>query len=319
VHVGCAVRAGQADEASWQRCPTCRQDWTGKLQLQLCRERCRLASGRPEGHKERLDAGTCLVVALSSNDMPVEALKLGRTNVAAHRRAHHDEHPDTIGAMAALAEALSELQDHAAALVLLTEIVSVQQRQLESVQLAREGPGATWWMQTRQLDAIRRVANTHDQMGNHQLALPLHHEVLEAHSKTAEDADDIDVLHSRSGLAGCHALMGDHQLALPIYMDVLERDRRVLGNEHPNTLTDVGNCAETLCKLGDHAAAVPLFREAVAGMAAVLGDESVGARYWRRWADCNARGECGPNFEAFKAEQETMYERRAKRSRRGAH
>jgi hypothetical protein len=124
-------------------------------------------------------------------------------------------------------------------------------------------------------------------------------------------------------LALCHTLpsygMGDHQPALSIYMDVLERERRVLGNEHPNTLTDVGNCAETLCKLGDHATAVPLFREAVAGMAAVLGDESVGARYWRRWADCNARGECGPNFEAFKAEQETMYERRAKRSRRGAH
>ena len=33
--------------------------------------------------------------------------------------------------------------------------------------------------------------------------------------------------------------------------------------------------------------------------------------------ECNAKGECGPGFEAFKAEQETMYERRAKRPRRG--
>ena len=117
--------------------------------------------------------------------------------MAAHRRARHDEHPDTIGAMAALAEALSELQDHAAALVLLTEIVSVQQRQLEeSVLPARVGPGATWWTQARQLDAIHRVAITHNQMGNHQLALPLHQEVVEAQSKAAEDADDMDVLHS---------------------------------------------------------------------------------------------------------------------------
>ena len=49
--------------------------------------------------------------------------------------------------------------------------------------------------------------------------------------------------------------MGDHQPALSIYMDVLEWERRVLGNEHPNAPTDVGNCAETLCQLGDHAAA----------------------------------------------------------------
>jgi hypothetical protein len=33
-------------------------------------------------------------------------------------------------------------------------------------------------------------------MENHQLALPLHQEVVEAQSKAAEDADDMDVLHS---------------------------------------------------------------------------------------------------------------------------
>ena len=123
------------------------------------------------------------------------------------------------------------------------------------------------------------------------------------------------MLISRADLACCHALMGDQQLALPMYMDVLKRERRVLGNDHPNTLTDVGNCAETLCHLGDHAAAAPLFQEAVAGMAAFHSGESNVTRYWRRWADYNARGECGPDFEAFKAEQETMYERRAKRPR----
>ena len=125
------------------------------------------------------------------------------------------------------------------------------------------------------------------------------------------------MLISRADLACCHALMGEQQLALPMYMDVLKRERRVLGNDHPNTLTDVGNCAETLCHLGDHAAAAPLFQEAVVGTVAVFGDASLDMRYLRRWVDCNARGECGPEFKAFKAEQETMYERRAKRPRRG--
>jgi hypothetical protein len=40
-------------------------------------------------------------------------------------------------------------------------------------------------------------------------------------------------------------------------------------------------------------------------------------RYFRRWLQVNARRDtAGPTFEDFKAEQETPYERRAKRRRR---
>jgi tetratricopeptide (TPR) repeat protein len=219
----------------------------------------------------------------------------------------YGEHPQTLDAMVALAEALDDLQDHAAALALFSEVVVVGRRLVGVEPDDNEVPLA---------NCLCRLACTHVGMGNHQLALPLIQEAVEVLSRLL-DADDSQVLIARGDLAYCHAQMGDHPLALPMYVDVLERERRVLGNEHPNTLTDVGNCAETLCLLGDHAAAAPLFREVVAGMAASRGDEDIYVRYWRRWLDCNARRERGPNYEAFKAEQETMYERRAKRPRMG--
>ena len=225
----------------------------------------------------------------------------------AHRRVYGGEHPYTLRAMAVLAEALNELQDYAAALALRTEIVAMARR------LADEGRLLGFLCAN-----ISSLANTHDSMGNYKLALPLYQEAVEVHSRSL-DADDVDLLMSRNNLANCHGQMGNYQLALSIYMDVLQRGRRVLGNEHPHTLTVAGNCAETLCQLGDHTAAAPLFQEAVAGMAAAHSDESLSTRYWRRWIECNAKGQCGPDFDSFKAEQETMYERRAKRPRRGSH
>jgi tetratricopeptide (TPR) repeat protein len=256
-------------------------------------------------------------VALYANDVPVEALKLGRSNLAAHRRAYGDEHPATLCAMGALAQSLSDLQDHAAALALQMEVVAAGRR------VAGVG---TWhrglelepkFYETREVPhQLCSLARTHDSLGNHQLALPLYQEAVEILSKVL-DADAQDLLIARNNLANCHSQMGDHQLALTIYMDVLKRERRVLGNAHPHTLTNVGNCAETLCQLGDHAAAAPLFQEAVAGMTAVRGGEYFDTRYLRRWMECNTKGECGPEYDAFKAEHETMYERRAKRPRTG--
>ena len=165
------MKAAQANEDAWHDCPTCKQGWTGKLQLQLCRERWRLASGRPEDDDERLSAGTSLVVSLRVNGAPVEALKLGRTNLDAHRRAYGGEDPDTLRAMAALAQTLSEDSlDCAVALAMQTEIIAVKRR------LAALEPE---YFSYEYADIIR-LANTHSRMGNHQLALPLYQEVVDS-------------------------------------------------------------------------------------------------------------------------------------------
>ena len=66
---------------------------------------------------------------------------------------------------------------------------------------------------------------------------------------------------------------GDVAAALPLLRRTLEAADRVLGPEHPYTLSSVNNLASCLQALGDAAGALPLFRHALAGYERVLGVE----------------------------------------------
>jgi hypothetical protein len=107
---------------------------------------------------------------------------------------------------------------------------------------------------------------------------------------------------------------GDAAGALPLYRRTLDGFERVLGKEHPNTLTGVANLSECLRSLGDAAGALLLHRRAIESRERVLGKEhpdtlgsvnslaeclrslgdaagpcsSIGAR-WRAASGCSAR------------------------------
>jgi tetratricopeptide (TPR) repeat protein len=66
---------------------------------------------------------------------------------------------------------------------------------------------------------------------------------------------------------------GDAAGALPLHRRALETSERVLGKEHPQTLTSVNNLALCLETLGDAAAALPLYRRALESSERVLGKE----------------------------------------------
>jgi tetratricopeptide (TPR) repeat protein len=66
---------------------------------------------------------------------------------------------------------------------------------------------------------------------------------------------------------------GDAAGALPLYQRALEGSERVLGKEHPGTLTSVDNLAGCTLDLGDAARALPLYRRALEGRERVLGAE----------------------------------------------
>jgi hypothetical protein len=61
-----------------------------------------------------------------------------------------------------------------------------------------------------------------------------------------------------------------------IYREVLVVKRRVLGPEHPDTLTTANNLAHALDNQGKHAEAATLFREAIVIQRRVLGPEHPG-------------------------------------------
>ena len=58
-HLACIAKAAQTMNARmWQECPTCKQEWTGQMELGLTRARVASLASRPEGDWERLNAGS---------------------------------------------------------------------------------------------------------------------------------------------------------------------------------------------------------------------------------------------------------------------
>jgi len=67
--------------------------------------------------------------------------------------------------------------------------------------------------------------------------------------------------------------MGRYAEARDLYQDTLDRCRRVLGDDHPNTLTSASNLANDLRDLGDHQAARDLNQATLDRKRRVLGDD----------------------------------------------
>jgi Flp pilus assembly protein TadD len=76
-----------------------------------------------------------------------------------------------------------------------------------------------------------------------------------------------------NNLAGMLWAQGDHAAARKLQEQVLEARRRVLGQEHPNTLTAMNNLAGMLWAQGDHAAARKLQEQVLEARRRVLGQE----------------------------------------------
>ncbi|MGH8552806.1 MAG: tetratricopeptide repeat protein, partial [Methylococcales bacterium] len=79
-------------------------------------------------------------------------------------------------------------------------------------------------------------------------------------------------LWSLNNLAHCLKSMGRPGEALPLYEQDLKACRRVLGEEHPDTLTSRNNMATCLDSLGRPDKALPLFRQVVEARQRVLGE-----------------------------------------------
>ncbi len=309
-HVGCIVKAAAVDERLFQRCPTCKQDWGGKLELALRREEYRQAYSKPTDCDPRcqLQAKMQLGQTFLVQDRSVEALRLADEARAECEQVFGQEDELTLAAKGILSEVLNELQDHAGALKLVEEVAAVMRR--------KDGVEDDFT-----LVAIASLSQTHIYMENFDLALPLLEEVVAVRRRQYAEAVDtndeeqgfdlIRMLQDIYMLASCYVDLNQFEQAWPLYNEALEGFRRVVGNDHIDTVTCVGNKGEALCRAGKHSDAEPLLEAAAAGMRAAYGEDHINYRYLQRWVDCNARREVGPRMPEFKHEQSTMYERRA--------
>ena len=67
--------------------------------------------------------------------------------------------------------------------------------------------------------------------------------------------------------------LGRSEEALPYYELALEGRRRVLGNDHPDTLGSINNMGSVLDSLGRYEEALPYYEESLEGRRRVLGND----------------------------------------------
>jgi hypothetical protein len=225
-HLPCLVKyAGANDIASrgksWQQCSTCKQDYTGELQLGLARAHWELVRGRAAEDAERRDAAVDLAAALQDACDFDGALPLFEETLAVERRISGDDHPNTLGCISNLANVHSSMDNHGLALPLYTEALAKRRRLLGD-----EDPAT--------LTSINNLAPLHIAMGNLGLALALCEEALAGRRRVLGDAHP-RTLDSISIMALVRDDMGEHAAAATLMREALAGRRRVLGEDHPHT------------------------------------------------------------------------------------
>ncbi|KAK5699194.1 hypothetical protein LTR17_023447, partial [Elasticomyces elasticus] len=82
-------------------------------------------------------------------------------------------------------------------------------------------------------------------------------------------------------LAATYRNQGRWKKAEELEVEVMEASRRVLGGEHPSTLSSMANLTATYCNQGRRNEAKYLLQEAVDSSAGMLGDSHPDTLAWR--------------------------------------
>ncbi|MEV0896599.1 tetratricopeptide repeat protein [Actinoplanes sp. NPDC049802] len=100
---------------------------------------------------------------------------------------------------------------------------------------------------------------------------------LNAATRSASQAADNDLVTTTAFLNNRHGLFlegqGDVRAAILLFEQALADRRRVLGDDHPDTLTSVNNLAGAYRSAGDLGRAIGLFEQALADRRRILGDD----------------------------------------------
>ena len=221
-HLSCVVEAATHDVNVWTTCPTCRQEFTGAMDVGLAKARWELVRDRPSDDAERLFVANNLAVTLkeSAGDN-AGALTLMEEVLTVRRKTLGDVHPDTLDSIINLALQHNEMGNFESALPL----------SLEAVASAREQLGST---NEHTLVAISCLAAVHNSLRNFEQAKPLHEEALAAR-KAMLGEGHLETMNSTFLLGQCLFGLGQHEEGLALLEEASERSRKVLGKGHPSS------------------------------------------------------------------------------------
>ena len=216
-----------------------------------------------EDHPGTLASATGLAVDLRALGETQAARELDEDILARYRRVLGEDHPDTLISASNLAIDLRALGETQAA------------RELDEDTLARQPPRA------------RRGPPRHARLRQQPRHRP-------ARAGRAPGGPGTGRGHPGPRTAACSArttptrsappttspvdlrALGDTQAARELDEDTLARSRRVLGEDHPDTLNSANNLAIDLRALGEHQAARELDEDTLARRRRVLGEDHPG-------------------------------------------
>ncbi len=218
-----------------------------------------------DDHRDTLIAMGELAETRSSQGDFEAAEQLQQKVLQARRTLLGECHPETLAAVAALAMTQTQLGELGAARALLLSTSDIARRSLGEAHPSTLGIDAI-------LGYVLAVSGDLDG-GEARLDQAL------AHNKR-HGADDLRVIATTFGLAMLRSMRNDHEAAKTLYQQVVEARRRVLGDEHPDTLHAMAMLASTHVALFDFGRAVELFDTAIGAAKRSLGELHPARLFW---------------------------------------
>ena len=245
------------DLSAWVECGTCKQRFTGAMQLGLAEACCATTKHLPEEDKLRIMAAGNLASAVHARGRLAEAEAKYREILAVMRRAFGQEDPNTMAMAMNLATALAQQQKYAQAETAFREMLAVQRRVL--------GPEDRDTLTSRQ-----NLATLVTAQGKVAEAEALYRDVLPVLTRLL-GPEHPDTLRTMANLGNALARQHKEAEAQVIYREVLASQKQVLGPAHPQTLLTNANLATTLDRQGRFVDAQAMYREVMAAQQRVLG------------------------------------------------
>jgi tetratricopeptide (TPR) repeat protein len=219
-HVSCLISAAAHQSKLWLQCPTCKQDFTGAVRMELARAHWELCRQRPEADFERLVALSNRAASLVESGDDAAARPLYEELVAVQRRTQGNDHPHTLEDIGRLAGVLSETGENAEAQSLLEEAVA-------GLRLTMGDEAEVT------LDTVETLAAVHGRLGAWAKARLLFEEVAVGYRRTAPVAPRTFTTIGNLGNALMQA--GDITAALALREEAAASALRELGPDHPTT------------------------------------------------------------------------------------
>ena len=248
--------------AAWIFCSTCKQLFTGLVQLRLAIALWALHARALDMNQVRLVAVGLYAAALCDAGEHAEAVRLKRGILAVQTRVFGPEHPLNLNSACNLAGSLSRLGECAEAAVLLRTALAARTRTV--------GPDDEITLTTEVI-----LVNTLHRQGKYAEAEAICRGTLEKQRRILGH-DHRNTLASSGNLAALLSLQGRHAAAaVEIERDVLVRKTRLLGAEHKETLITAANLGVSLASCGQKAEGVQLLRDTLA-----LSQRALGPNHW---------------------------------------